>query len=74
MSRQNYGPSTPILSLVSDIDSYEIYADGSKYISSERGGIRLVSPCGRYQIAPAGPAEIVDIGRGRGRLLDDDPE
>ena len=65
MSRQSCDPSTPILSLVSDTDCYEIDADGSKFICSERGGIRLVSPCGSYQIAPIGPAEIVDIGRGR---------
>lgn len=65
MFSKTYSPSTPILSLVSDKGCYETYADGSKYISSERGGTTLASPCGRYQIAPIGPAEIVDIGRGR---------
>jgi hypothetical protein len=64
MSHHSCIPSIPILSLVSDTDCYEIYVDGSRYVSSERGGITLVSPYGRYQIAPAGPAEIVDIGRG----------
>jgi hypothetical protein len=63
MSDKPHLSFTPTLRLVSATQVYEIYPDGSRYISSERGGITLVSPCGRYQIAPAGPAEIVDIGR-----------